>query len=305
MERVKLHSRLSFPLFIDMDEFVNPDAQDVKIKAEIIKINERWAAREQAKQQEQEKEQTGSKAENADPGAGTEQEGDNEHEKGNDEEEEAKEGSGEEMEIIAEAEGEEETNSASAEEEEKEEEKVNTKKKGNIGKRKYSKFSTTALSSFSNSDDSESDDSDYNESDAESDEYDYPPASKRFKTSSFSFSRTTRPRKTFLQVKSKADSPDADPSYRNMRSNYQVDDPIEEDENFIIDSPSFDSTNGHSDSPNHLYELYSILIHSGSANGGHYYAYIKVSLSSSFPLLSFPFFLLSLLYSFSPSPSIP
>ena len=26
----------------------------------------------------------------------------------------------------------------------------------------------------------------------------------------------------------------------------------------------------------HVYELYSILIHSGSANGGHYYAYIKV-----------------------------
>lgn len=35
----------------------------------------------------------------------------------------------------------------------------------------------------------------------------------------------------------------------------------------------------------HVYELYSILIHSGSASGGHYYAYIKVTCSPPYKVL--------------------
>jgi hypothetical protein len=43
--------------------------------------------------------------------------------------------------------------------------------------------------------------------------------------------------------------------------------------------PNNDHNNDHCDNePPELYELFSVLIHSGGASGGHYYAYIKVYL---------------------------
>ncbi|KAE9034463.1 Ubiquitin carboxyl-terminal hydrolase 47 [Phytophthora rubi] len=56
-----------------------------------------------------------------------------------------------------------------------------------------------------------------------------------------------------------------------------VDDEDDEDEPVAFDtwSPTFDPEVMIKRSGPHVYELYSVLIHSGSALGGHYYAYIK------------------------------